>query len=105
MEKILNMKVNAIISNVSVVRVAISTFISEIEGITIDDIMDVKTSISEAVTNAIEHGYENNKDGIVEVECKINDYDIFALVKDFGSGIEDISQAITPTYTSKPELV
>lgn len=103
MEKRLNMSVNSAISNVSVIRVAVATFISEIEGITIDDIMDVKTSISEAVTNAIEHGYEKDE-GIVEVSCSINGKDITAVIRDYGSGIEDISLAITPAYTSKPEL-
>ena len=103
MEKILNMQINSMISNVSVIRVAISTFVSEIDGITIDDIMDIKTSISEAVTNAIEHGYEN-KDGIIDINCKIKDEYITIAVKDYGIGIEDVSLAITPTYTSKPEL-
>ncbi len=103
MEKILNISVNSIISNVAVIRVAIATFISEIEGITIDDIMDVKTSISEAVTNAIEHGYEE-KEGIVEVMCKVKEEEITAVIKDYGKGIEDVQLAITPAYTSKPEL-
>lgn len=103
MEKILNISVNSLISNVAVIRVAISAFISDIEGITIDDIMDVKTSISEAITNSIEHGYDE-KEGIVEVMCKIKEEEITAVVKDYGKGIEDIQLAITPAYTSKPEL-
>ncbi len=103
MEKILNMQVNSIISNVPVIRVAISTFVSEIDGITIDDIMDIKTSVSEAVTNAIEHGYEDEK-GVIDISCKINGEEVNIKVKDYGIGIEDVSLAITPTYTSKPEL-
>ncbi len=103
MERMLNISVNSALSNVSVIRVAVATFISEIKGITIDDIMDIKTSISEAVTNSIEHGYYE-KEGIVEVMCKLKEEEITIVVKDYGIGIEDVQLAVTPTYTSKPEL-
>ncbi|MEG1990153.1 MAG: anti-sigma F factor [Bacilli bacterium] len=91
--------------NIAVVRVAVATFISSID-ISIDDLMDIKTAVSEAVTNSIEHGYEN-KEGIVTIECKIVqsvDNIVSISIKDNGIGIGDIELATTPTYTSKPEL-
>ncbi|MEG1008972.1 MAG: anti-sigma F factor [Clostridia bacterium] len=89
-------------NNISVVRVAISTFISSIN-ITIDDLMDVKTAVSEAVTNSIEHGYCDSV-GKINIICSIEDNNITITVIDYGIGIEDIELATTPTYTSKPEL-
>lgn len=99
-----NMKIeiDSNISNVSVVRVAVATFVSTID-ITIDDLMDIKTAVSEAVTNAIEHGYED-KLGTVTIECSIDDDTISIVIIDKGIGIDDIDLATTPAYTSKPEL-
>ncbi len=93
------------LDNVAPVRVAIATFISNLN-ITVDELVDIKTAVSEAVTNAIEHGY-NNKDGIVSVSAYIieSDYDIVKIIiEDKGIGIDDIELATTPSYTSKPEL-
>lgn len=66
-----------------------------------EDLTDIKTSISEAVSNAVEHAYSDEK-GKVRIECSVEDSNIFIKVIDYGIGIEDISLAITPTYTSKP---
>ena len=68
--------------------------------------MDVKTAVSEAVTNAIEHGYkEYYEKNIVNIKAYINDENVLSIeVEDFGIGIDDIDLALTPTYTSKPEL-
>lgn len=94
------------LENVSIVRVAITSFLSNYD-VTVDDIMDIKTAVSEAVTNSIEHAYNNKSENYVFVEVKIN-YDISSIVeisvKDFGIGIENIELAMTPAYTSKPEL-
>ena len=102
MKKILNLEVNSNVSNIAVVRLAISTFISDISGITMEDITDVKTSVSEAVSNAIEHAYIGDE-GIIKVNCIVENSNIFIKVIDSGIGIEDISLAITPAYTSKPD--
>lgn len=63
MEEINRMKIEikAVLENVAIVRVAISSFISTLD-ITIDELMDIKTAISEAVTNSIEHGYDEVDD-------------------------------------------
>lgn len=66
MENFMRMEIKALLENVAAVRVAISTFISNLD-ITIDELMDVKTAVSEAVTNSIEHGY----DGILNEESTV----------------------------------
>ena len=69
---------------------------------TISELTDIKTAISEAVTNAIIHGYEK-QEGLVEVFCGYIGRHIYIQVKDKGKGITDIAQAREPLYTSKPE--
>lgn len=102
----IEIKIDSKIENVSVVRVAIASFLSK-QNITIDELSDIKTAVSEAVTNSIEHGYEMN-DGQVQVIAKIASIDnmVFLVVevKDNGVGIENIELATTPAYTTKPEL-
>ena len=102
MSKFLNIDINSNVCNISVVRIAISTFISDIPGITLEDLTDVKTSVSEAVSNCIEHAYLDEK-GIIHISSKIEGNKISIEVKDNGIGIENIELAITPAYTSKPE--
>jgi stage II sporulation protein AB (anti-sigma F factor) len=105
MENNLRIEIDSIVSNISVVRVAVATFVSILD-ISIDDLMDIKTAVSEAVTNSIEHGYEKYS-GKVVIDAKITSgaEDIVTItVKDDGVGIGDIELATTPAYTSKPEL-
>lgn len=105
MENNLRIEIDSNVLNIAVVRVAVATFVSILD-ISIDDLMDIKTAVSEAVTNSVEHGYENVI-GKVVVEAKItsNSEDIVTIcIKDDGIGISDIELATTPTYTSKPEL-
>ena len=104
----MEIKVRALLENVAVVRVAVSTFISSLD-ITIDDLMDIKTAISEAVTNSIEHGYDGllTEESTVVVRASITskEDDIIKVeIEDLGIGIDDIELATTPAYTSKPEL-
>lgn len=109
MENYFEINIKAILENVAIVRVAISSFVSNLD-ITIDDLMDIKTAVSEAVTNSIEHGYNlsENDDNTVFVKAWINkkeeEYSVKIEVIDKGEGIENIELATTPAYTSKPEL-
>ncbi len=92
------------LENISPTRVCIESFIGNLD-IHIDEILDIKTAISEAITNAVDHAYdaEKEEDKII-VECRIVDNEkIIITVLDFGKGIEDISLAMTPAYTTKPE--
>lgn len=88
--------------NESFARVVVASFAAQLDP-TIEELSDVKTAVSEAVTNAIIHGYED-RIGIVIIECKIENNKIEIIVEDNGIGIEDINKAIEPFYTSKPEL-
>jgi stage II sporulation protein AB (anti-sigma F factor) len=67
------------------------------------NIVNTLTAVSEAVTNAIIHGYEDEM-GLVTVICRINDNKLEIIVEDSGQGIDDIEQAREPLFTSKPEL-
>lgn len=88
--------------NEAFARVAVAAFVSQLDPL-IEDISDIKTAVSEAVTNAIIHGYENNS-GIVHVFCGLFKDDVYIEVEDNGKGIEDIEKARQPLYTSKPEM-
>ena len=84
-------------------RVAVAAFVSQLDP-TVEELTDVKTAVSEAVTNSIIHGYENKKEGIIRIEASITGNEISISVEDYGKGIKDIKQAMEPLYTSKPEL-
>ena len=87
-------------ANEAFARISVAAFASQLDP-TIEEIADIKTAVSEAVTNSIIHGYEN-KEGIVKLNCKIKDNNIIIEVSDTGIGIEDINIAKEPLYTSKP---
>ena len=88
--------------NEAFARIAVAAFASQLDP-TIEEIADIKTAVSEAVTNSIIHGYEN-KEGIVKLHCIIKCNSIIIEVSDTGIGIEDINIAKEPLYTSKPNL-
>ena len=87
--------------NESFARVVVASFASQLDP-TIEELADIKTAVSEAVTNAIIHGYEGNT-GMVKIECSIENNEIQIMISDDGKGIEDIEEARQPLYTSKPE--
>ena len=84
-------------------RVAVAAFVVQLDP-TIDEINDVKTAVSEAVTNSIIHGYENREDGLVRIEAEINENEVTIIIIDKGIGIDDIEQAMEPLYTSRPDI-
>ena len=88
--------------NESFARVAVAAFCTRLDP-TIEEISDIKTAVSEAVTNCVVHGYEG-KDGTITIECSIQDDWVTVLVHDDGVGIENINKAMEPLFTSKPEL-
>ncbi len=89
--------------NESFARVTVAAFASQLDP-TMEELTDIKTVVSEAVTNAIIHGYEGRTDGVVTIEACIEGDMLYVSVQDEGSGIEDLELARTPLYTSKPEL-
>jgi len=89
--------------NESLARVAVGAFVSQ-SNPTMDEISEIQTVVSEAVTNAIIHGYEDGGENFVMVTCSINAYEFILTVEDNGRGICDIEEARQPLFTSKPEL-
>ena len=89
-------------ANESFARIAVAAFVSQLDP-TIEELADIKTAVSEAVTNCIIHAYEE-KEGIIYITCIINNNDVIIEIKDNGIGIENIEIAKEPLYTSKPEL-
>ncbi|ERK31610.1 anti-sigma F factor [Clostridium intestinale] len=84
-------------------RVAVAAFISQLDP-TVEELTDVKTAVSEAVTNSIIHGYENREDKMVKIEASIEKNEVTIVIADEGLGIEDVDQAMEPLYTSRPDL-
>ncbi len=89
-------------SNEAFARIAVAAFASQLDP-TIEELADIKTAVSEAVTNCIIHGYEDCS-GIVKIECKQLDNCIEVQISDCGKGIEDIELAKKPLYTTKANL-
>lgn len=88
--------------NESFARMVVAAFVARLDP-TLEELADVKTAVSEAVTNAIIHGYEN-KEGKIKLNCRIEE-NLFSMeVCDTGVGIENIEKAMEPLYTTKPEL-
>jgi len=87
--------------NEGLARIIVSGFIMPLDP-TIEELADVKTAVSEAVTNSIIHGYEG-KDGKVFLELSLKERELTVKVHDDGIGISDIEQAREPLFTSKPE--
>lgn len=101
MENYMKLEVPAKSCNESFVRAAVSAFAVQLD-LSIEELADIKTAVSEAVTNSIVHGYVNMK-GIIKIVCRVIDDLIEIEVSDFGVGIEDIGIAMQPLFTSKPE--
>ena len=90
-------------ANESFARVAVAAYAARLNP-TVEEISDIKTAVSEAVTNSIIHGYYGNEDGRITVECEIKGDKLMVSVTDRGVGIEDIKRAMEPMYTTRPEL-
>jgi len=90
----------AISENEALARVAVTGFIAQLDP-TIDELSEFKTVVSEAVSNAIIHGYEEDGKGVVTVHAKREDDIVTVSVMDKGIGIEDVSRAMEPLFTTK----
>lgn len=103
MENEMKMEFSALSSNEAFARIAVAAFVSVLDP-TLEEISDVKTAVSEAVTNAIIHGYDGIEGGRVKLNCLIVKDVLHIEVTDTGRGIEDIDKAMEPLFTTKPEL-
>ena len=89
-------------ANEQFARMVISAFTMRLDP-TLEELADMKTAVSEAVTNSIIHGYEE-QDGTIEKRCRIEEREVYIEVIDFGVGIENIEKAMEPMYTTRAEL-
>ena len=89
-------------ANEAFARITIAAFASQLDP-TIEELADIKTAVSEAVTNCIIHGYEN-RIGIVKMEASLKENEILIEISYHGKGIENIEMAKEPLYTTKPNL-
>jgi len=99
----MNLQFSALSQNESFARVTVAAFITQLDP-TLDDLTEIKTVVSEAVTNAIIHGYENNPEGIVYISVVLEEQCVTLTIRDEGVGIADLDEAMQPLFTSKPEL-
>ncbi|MFC5531683.1 anti-sigma F factor [Cohnella yongneupensis] len=89
--------------NESFARVSVAAFVTQLDP-TLEQLDEIKTVVSEAVTNAIIHGYNGSSDGLVTVEAEIDGDTLSLSISDVGNGIEDLELARQPLFTSRPEL-
>ncbi len=92
---------SSVAQNESFARMVVAAFIIGTNP-TLEEVSDVKTAVSEAVTNSIIHGYENG-DGMVRIKARVTGRSIYIEIIDQGKGIEDVKKAMEPMYTTKPE--
>ena len=88
-------------ANEGFARVAVASFLTQLNP-TVEEVADVKTAVSEAVTNAIIHGYETEVHKVY-IRCRIEDNIFTVEVRDKGKGIDNVEEAMQPMYTTKPE--
>lgn len=98
----LEIKIAAMLENEGVVRNAVASFVSSYNP-TLEEIIDIKTILSEAVSNAIIHGYEFDKTRDVYVKATINDHVLEIIVQDYGKGIENVQEALKNHFSTKKE--
>lgn len=106
LNKVINemeIKVRAISVNESFVRASIAGFCLQLNP-SIDELTDIKTAVSEAVTNSIVHAYPQNDKGEILIKVKLfNNNQVYIQITDFGIGIKNLEEAKKPFYTTKPD--
>ncbi len=93
---------DSVSANEGFVRVSVAAFMTQLNP-TVEEVADVKTAVSEAVTNAIIHGYEGEVHKVI-VRCRMEKEILYVEVEDSGKGMADVQKAMEPLFTTKPEL-
>ena len=101
MENYMKLEIPAKSCNESFARAVVAAFAVQLD-LSVEELSDIKTAVSEAVTNSIVHGYANMK-GIVKIVCRMIDNCIDIEITDYGVGIEDVDAAMRPLFTSNPD--
>ncbi|KGP72176.1 anti-sigma F factor [Pontibacillus yanchengensis] len=99
----MHIQFSALSENESFARVTVAAFVTQLDP-TMDELTEMKTVVSEAVTNSIIHGYEEHDEGLVHIDCVLCEGSVELTIWDEGMGIDNIDEAKQPLYTSKPEL-
>ena len=94
---------DAVSANEGFARVAVAAFVAPLNP-TLEEVADLKTAVSEAVTNAIIHGYDGKEKEKVVIYCRVEGEVVHIEVRDKGIGIENVEQAMEPLFTTRPEL-
>lgn len=92
---------NSVAQNESFARMVVAAFITSTNP-TLEEVSDVKTAVSEAVTNSIIHGYED-MDGMIRIKARVKGRQVYLEIIDRGKGIEDVRKAMEPMFTTKPD--
>ncbi|OIJ10724.1 anti-sigma F factor [Anaerobacillus alkalilacustris] len=103
MRNFMEIQFSAQSQNESFARVTVGAFVAQLDP-TMDELTEIKTVVSEAVTNSIIHGYDNNPEGVVTISVTLENDVVQIVIKDDGIGIDNIEEARQPLYTTKPEL-
>ena len=88
--------------NESLARSIAAVFVSYLNP-TLEELADIKTAVSEAVTNSIIHGY-GNRTGMIQMKCKMHNKTVMIEIVDYGCGIKDVKKAMEPLFTTRPDL-
>ena len=97
-----SMKLLSRLGNEGFARSCVSAFCVELEP-SVEQINDIKTAVSEAVTNCIVHAYNGQNDKFIDIIVSLDNGSVEIIIEDSGCGIEDIEKAKQPFYTTKPE--
>ena len=97
----MSMKMDSLSKNEEFARVVVAVFASRLDP-TLEELDDIKTAVSEAVTNAVIHGYQNGE-GVIELTASAEGKILTVTVKDTGVGIADVEKAMEPIFTTAPE--
>lgn len=98
-DNMMKLAVTAQSVNEAFARSTVSAFVSQLDP-TIEQLEDIRTAVSEAVTNSVVHGYNSSGEGTIEIVCRISGKNAEIEITDFGKGISDIHQAMQPFYTT-----
>ncbi len=98
----MRLELPALSENEGFARVTVGAFMARLNP-TLEEVSDVKTAVSEAVTNAIVHGY-NGREGMVRIWAQVQGDTLSVIIEDDGCGIPDVDQALQPFYTTKPDM-
>ena len=87
--------------NEGLARIAVAAFSTQLNP-TLEEVADIKTAVSEAITNCIVHAYDKETD-IIRIRCSSQGRELTVMVEDTGKGIKDVKKAMEPLFTTLPE--